>query len=72
MQTEFTEHNQFTLAITCGWCGQCGSALWETTPAGRQLVDLKGFYERLAKKTFTLETVCGKCDRPHPSPWSAE
>ena len=59
--------NQFTLAIKCHWCGHKGSSLWERTPAGRQLVNLRGFYERLAKKApYDIEMVCDYCNRAQP------
>lgn len=54
----------FTQAITCPWCGQQGSMVWEKTQAGQQVVSLSGFYERLARKRpHDIETVCDRCDR---------
>jgi hypothetical protein len=59
--------NQFTLVIKCRWCGHVGSALWEETPRGRQLISLTGFYERICRKLpFRIETVCDSCDRAQP------
>ena len=59
--------SQFTVTIRCPRCGHVGSSLWEETPGGPQLVELNGFYERLAKKQpWTIETVCGACDRAQP------
>jgi hypothetical protein len=58
---------QFTRVITCPWCGHTGSALWEETAQGRQLINLNGFYERICRKLpFRIETVCNDCDRAQP------
>jgi len=59
--------NQFTIELKCRWCGHAGSALWEETPKGRQLISLTGFYERVRRKLpFRIETVCDNCDRAQP------
>ena len=58
---------QFTVAVTCHWCGNMGSSLWETLKGERQLVSLDGFYERITKKLpFDIERVCNSCGRPQP------
>lgn len=66
-QHQFKEPNQFTLAIKCHWCGHCGSTLWENTEAGRQIVSVDGFYERITKKRpFRIEKVCNACGKAQP------
>jgi len=59
--------NQFTVAITCHWCGHEGLSLWEEFNGERHLVSLKGFYERLARKNpYPIEMVCNNCDKVQP------
>ena len=65
--SEFLQKNQFTLAIKCHWCGNTGLTIWEKAEAGRQLVSIEGFYERVRKKQpFKIESVCNVCDRVQP------
>jgi hypothetical protein len=57
----------FTVEIKCHWCGNMGLSLWENTAAGRELVSLDGFYERLSSRTpHDIETVCDTCNEVQP------
>lgn len=67
------KHELSTVAIRCPHCGHAGSALWETnatlTPSGPKsaLVNLEGFYERLASKPpHNIELVCHHCGHVQP------
>lgn len=66
---ENPEHNPFTMAVKCHWCGYKGLSLWEKTATGRVPLSLDDFYARLTSKKLHLskiETVCASCNRPQP------
>ncbi len=64
---ESTHRAQFTLAVKCHWCGHKGLSVWEETEAGRELVSIDGFYQRLKSlRPYKIETVCNSCDKTQP------
>ena len=66
-QPEFRQPEQYSVTLVCRWCGHTGSSLWENAPSGKQMINLDGFYERIAKaRSFRIETVCNGCGRVQP------
>lgn len=59
---------QTAITVCCHSCGHTGVSLWEDFDDGRQLVNLEGFYERLARKEpYAIETVCNNCGKVQPT-----